>query len=312
MRIPSKVRARIPASTSNLGPGFDCLGLALSLFLDARLLGPSPGSTHVLTRKGARAQEHGAAQEDALLVAFERASERLEVGGSFAFEVESEIPVGRGFGSSGAAVAAGLLLANALAPRPCSPRELLAWGIEIEGPPDNVTAALFGGCTLCHPSPRRGDAPEFLSLSIDPRIGFALVWPPFALPTERARSVLPESISRTDAVENARRLPFLLAGLRSADPRLLAIGGEDRLHMSYRLPLIPAAREALQAAEAEGAWLATISGAGSGLVALGPHERMAAIAEAMETVFRTRTGGGSSRIVEPVFGAPQVIPSSAR
>ncbi len=306
MHVPTTATVRIPGSTSNLGPGFDCLGVALSLFLEARLCGPIPGTTHVLRRGGARAEMHGAAQKDALLLAFERASERLEVGGSFAFEVASEIPVGRGFGSSGAAVAAGLLLANALASRPRPPRELLAWGIEIEGHPDNVTAALFGGCTLCHPSPDGVGPPVFVAPTINPEIAFALAWPPIALPTERARSVLPASVARTDAVENARRLPFLLEGLRSADPRLLAIGGEDRLHLVYRLPLIPGAKHALEAARAAGAWLATISGAGSGLVALGPHERIADVAEAMEAAFRQECGRGSSRVVEPVFGTPEV------
>ncbi len=296
---------RVPASTSNLGPGFDCLGLALSLRLELRLLAPIGGSQHSIARSGSLREELRGAARDLSLAAFERAAARLGIPGAFAFEAASEIPVGRGFGSSGAAIAAGLLLADALAETPLAPRELLELGIELEGHPDNVTAALAGGCTLCHPSPR-GTGPVFLAPPIHPSIGFALAWPGFPLPTERARGALPASYPRADALENARRLPFLLAGLAQGDPELLAIGGEDRLHVPHRLPLIRGARRALDAARGAGAWLATISGAGSGLVALGPHDRIALVATAMEQVFSEDLGQAESRVVRPVLGAPVV------
>ena len=151
---PDALRVQVPASTSNLGPGFDLLGLALSLRLEVVLSRASRSSTgHELLRSGSTSSELPEPSSDVLLLAFQRGAERLEVNGNFRFEVHTEIPIGRGFGSTGAAVAAGMLLANAVAESEASLDELLAWGIELEGHPDNVTASLFGGCTLCHPDP---------------------------------------------------------------------------------------------------------------------------------------------------------------
>jgi homoserine kinase len=297
---------RVPASTSNLGPGFDCLGLALSLWLEVRVRGPIGGPRSTIERRGSLVEVD---EPDLVLVAFERAARETGgvVAGALAFEADSEIPVGRGFGSSGAAIAAGLLLANALAARPLAARELLRLGIELEGHPDNVTASLLGGCTLCHPSPS-GLGPAVLRPPVHPSLGFALAWPAFALATERARSALPPSYPLADARENARRLPFLLAGLASGDLELLAIGIEDRLHVAHRLPLIPGAERALDAAREAGAFAATISGAGSGLVALGPRERIEPVARAMEHALGGAHGPGASRVVEPVHGEPRVEP----
>jgi len=167
-----------------------------------------------------------------------------------------------------------------------------------------VTASLFGGCTLCHPAP--DGRPARIANAIAPSIGFALAWPAEALSTARARAALPELVPFADAVENPRRLALLLEGLRTGDARLLAIGAEDRLHVKHRLPLIPGAEQTLAAARACGAWVATISGAGSGLVALGPHGRIAAIAEAMRAALIESTGTGEARVVEPVLEPPAV------
>ena len=306
---PAELHLSVPGSTSNLGPGFDLLGLAVSLFLDVRL-SPLPGAAgeHELTRSGLAADELRAANEhEILLRAFDRAAQELGVEGRYRFEMSCGIPVGRGFGSSGAAVAAGLLLARALCSRPqeVERERLLALGIELEGHPDNVTASLFGGCTLCHPSPDGGAAVHIRS-ALAPSLGFALAWPRAPLSTARARAALPPTVDFADAVENPRRLVLLLEGLRTADARLLALGGEDRLHVAHRLPLLPGASPALVAARSAGAWLATISGAGSGLVALGPRERIDGIADAMVQVFRAETGAGEGRVVEPVLVAPRV------
>jgi homoserine kinase len=311
-RLPLAVR--VPASTSNLGPGFDCLGLALSLWLDVRVRGASDGPRHTIEHRGTLVEVRG---HDLALAAFERGARQADVAlaGGLAFEADSEIPVGRGFGSSGAAVAAGLLLANALAERPLATRELLGLGIELEGHPDNVTASLLGGCTLCHPLPEGlgpgGLGPAVLRPPVHPSLGFALAWPAFPLTTERARDALPPSYSLADARENARRLPFLLAGLASGDPELLAIGIEDRLHVAHRLPLIAGAERALEAAREAGAFAATISGAGSGLVALGPRERLEPVARAMEQALGGPHGPGASRVVEPVLGEPRVQRSAS-
>jgi homoserine kinase len=243
------------------------------------------------------------AEDDLFLAAVRLALDEGGGGPAADFAVRSEIPVGRGFGSSGAAVAAGLLLGAALAHRPPSLGRLHALGVGLEGHPDNVTAALFGGLTLCHPHARSG-APLFVHQELAPELGLVLAWSDQALATSRARAVLPAAVAFADAVENARRLPLLLAGLRTADRELVRAGGEDRLHVPYRLPLITGGAAALAAAREAGAWLATVSGAGSGLVALGLRTDLPAIAAAMHAALEREASGARARIVEPVREAP--------
>jgi homoserine kinase len=297
------LRLLVPASTSNLGPGFDFLGLSLSLYLSVRVLRREAGERHRYGNVEGHARSWPGTTEDLLLRAFDRTGPHRT---PFLFEVDSDIPVGRGFGSSGAAVAAGLLLGAALSGEEFSLRRLLGIGIEIEGHPDNVTASLFGGCTLCHPHAGLDGAAVMIPNHLDPSIGFAVAWPASPLATERARAALPDRVAFADAVENPRRLALLLEGLRRGDPELIALGGEDRLHTAARLPLIPGAAEAIGAARDAGAWLAAISGAGSGLVALGPRSRSEAVARAMQDAFEEQGAGGSARVVEPVLGTPEV------
>ncbi len=298
-------RVRIACSTSNLGPGFDLAGLALDLFLDAR--------AERIERGGAPRFEWGELsgraagwprERDKLALAFERAWRELgEPDARFRVHAHSEIPVGRGLGSSGAATAAGLLLAAVLAPRPISREALLGFGLELEGHPDNITPALFGGLTFS--VPREFGPPVFVHGRISPALGFATAWPASEFETRVARGLLPKSVPFADAVENPRRLALLIAGLERGDPELLALGGEDRLHVPYRLDAIPGAREGLAAAREAGAWLATISGAGSALFAIGARERASSIADAMRAALVATTGDGEARALEVVGEAPR-------
>jgi homoserine kinase len=288
----------VPASTSNLGPGFDLLGLALGLELEIEVLGPA--REHERTRHGSAREWPEDPHQDLFLSAFDAAHAALGGRGRYRFAIDSAIPTARGLGASGAAVAAGLLLGAALAPRAATRTELLALGIPLEGHPDNVAASLFGGCTLCHPDPD-GRGPLLLRQGIASSIGFALAWPEARLTTESARAVLPQSVPFADALENPRRLALLLEGLRTGDARLLAAGGEDRLHVPHRLPLIAGAAEALRAARAAGAWLATISGSGSALIALCAPERAAEIARALAGPLGA---GASARALAPAAEAP--------
>jgi len=295
---------RVPCSTSNLGPGFDCLGLALGLWLGVRATAIT-GSRNELVRSGEGLADLPGLERDLLVMAFERARASHAFDGCFRFEVSSEIPIGRGLGSSGAAIVAGALLARAIAGASVSDEALLAACVELEGHPDNVAAALRGGLTLCaRTAPGRWSV---LAPELSPAIGFALAWPRNPLETPRARAALPASVPFHDASENPRRLAFLLEGLRRGDPELLGFGGEERLHVRYRLPLLPGAERALAAGRAAGAWLTTLSGAGSGLVALGPHDAMEAVAEAMAGELESSTGLGIGRVLHPVFGEPVVL-----
>ncbi|WP_419191633.1 homoserine kinase [Engelhardtia mirabilis] len=302
----------VPCSTSNLGPGFDQLGLCLSLFLHVEV-GPRPaGQPQVVAHSSPSGPSSSGPEpspdwpepgRDLLLRAFERSA------GPRAQEaqliVDSEIPIGRGLGSTGAAVAAGLLLGRAwcgeLEP---DRRGLLNAGIELEGHPDNVTASLFGGCTVCVPI--AGEPAPLIQVDVHPDLGFAAAWPREPLATARARAVLPDRVPFADAVENARRVPLLLEGLRTGNPALLRHGTSDLLHEPYRLGLLPGASRALDAARQAGAFAANISGAGSALVAIGPPARRDEIARAMADELRAATGWAAGRPLDVVRAAPVV------
>lgn len=305
------VTVRVACSTSNLGPGFDCLGLALALWLEATAHPRPAGADAARQRIERRGQAAGWPEHDDLfLEAFALAAR--EGGGAPAVDLDlcSEIPVGRGFGSSGAAVAAGLLLGAALAPGELPLARLHALGVALEGHPDNVTASLHGGLTLCHPYAGGGEGgegrPLLVHSAVSARLGFVLAWTDQTLTTAEARRVLPRTVAFADAVENARRLPLLLAGLRDADRALVSAGGEDRLHVPCRLPLIAGGAQALAAAREAGAWLATISGAGSGLVAVAPRETCEAVAAALRAALARHAAGATARVLEAVREAPRV------
>lgn len=304
LRTPDGARVRVSASTSNLGPGFDSLGLALSLWLEvtARRLGGA-GEHQLLALEGS-AREWPAASSNLLVAAFERAQRELGGERAFGFEARSEIPISRGLGSSGAAIAAGLLLGSALAPRPATRAQLLAWALELEGHPDNVAPALLGGCVLSSPAP--GGELGALPIPIATSLGFAVAWPEARLETAFARSLLPRTVPLADAVATARALALVIEGLKRGEAQLLAAGNDERLHVPYRLAHIPAAAAALEAARAAGASLATISGSGSALFAISARERAARVAAAMGQAFRAAGAGGEHRMLDPVLRAPEV------
>ncbi len=289
-------RVRVPASTSNLGPGFDALGIALSLFLEVRVVGAS--DAHVLATATGEAADWPA-EGNLLFRAFDRARGE-EAAGGFRFAVHSAIPIERGLGSSAAAIAAGLLLGARVAGREA---DLLTLGIELEGHPDNVTPALRGGARLCVPA---AGGPLVLHPAIHPSLAFAVAWPEARVATGEARAVLPHSVPFADAVENARRLPLFLEGLRTADGALLRAGGKDRLHEKHRLPLIPGGERALAAALEAGAWTSNVSGSGSALVAIAPRGSAPAAADAMADSFRAETGSGTAVVADVVNDAPGV------
>ena len=273
-----RVRLRVPCSTSNLGPGFDCLGLALGLWLDVELAGAALGPDHELAAASGTAQEWPTAR-NLMFAAFDRAFEHCGAARVPArFDVRSEIPLERGLGSSGAAVAAGLLLANACLGERLERSTLAQLGMSIEGHPDNSTASLYGGCTLGVPL---AHGLCVLQPELSPDLRFAVAWTDAKLATQRARAALPTHVPFADAVENPRRIALLLEGLKRADPALIAAGGEDALHVRYRLPLIQGGAAALDAAREAGAWLATISGAGSALVAITDAAHCDSVAVAM-------------------------------
>jgi len=263
LRRSRPLTVRVPASTSNVGPGFDALGIALDMSLTARW---QAGERTVVERQGALAESVLPTGRDPVLRGMRRAAilagRELPRG---RVVVEAPFPPGRGLGASGAGIVAGLLLGNALTGGRVPEQELLAEAIALEGHPENATASFLGGA---HWSAPVGEGWTHLPVTLHRELRFLLVIPPYPLSTQRAREVLPSSVSFQRAVTQARRVPLLLEGLRTLEAAVLAAGVEDELHVAARLRLLTGADRLLAFARRAGALAATLSGAGSALLIL--------------------------------------------
>ncbi len=232
---------RVPASSANLGPGFDVMASAVGLWLELEVV--ETGTFEVITELPV------AIDRSNLLV---RAFERLAPADDFSFRVSSEIPLSGGLGSSAAAVVAGLAAADHLFELDA---DLLALATSLEGHPDNVGAALRGGFVICDgPNVRRVPAPDELEA--------VLVVPAEAVATTQARAALPAEVPIADAVANVASAATLTLGLATSDWELIAAGLRDRLHQPRRAHLYPRSAALLARARELGALGATISGAG--------------------------------------------------
>jgi homoserine kinase len=243
-------QVRVPASSANLGPGFDVLAAALSIHLELEV-----------SEAGAFEVDPGApglpADRSNLCV---RAFERLRPAEGLRFEVRSEIPLAAGLGSSAAAIVAGLVAADHLYELDHGREELLALATELEGHPDNVAAALYGGFVLCG---HGGAGPVVTKLDPPQGVEALLVVPAGeVVPTEAAREALPPAVSIADAAANIAAASQLVLGIDRSDLDLIARGLEDRLHQPHRAALYPRSMEVVAAAARLGAVGASISGAG--------------------------------------------------
>ena len=249
---------RVPATSANLGPGFDALGLALGLYDDVVARIGEDGVAIDVAGEGAdlpRDESHLVIR--AMRVTFER------LGGQprgIELSAANRIPHSRGLGSSAAAIVAGVLLARALVlggDEALPDDAVLDLASEIEGHPDNVAAALLGGLTIAW---KDGERFAALSREVDLRVRPVVFIPPFQASTEQARGLLPESIPHRDAAFASGRSALLVAGL-TGSPEVLFPGTEDSLHQAYRAPAMPASSELVASLRAQG-YAAVISGAG--------------------------------------------------
>ena len=273
-------RVRVPCSTSNLGSGFDTLGIALSRYLVAEYR-PGPGPLRVL-RSGSLGAGGVVEGGDFLEDAFRHGAFPDGSRATGEITASSDIPIGRGLGSSAASVVAGLALGYAARGAVPERHAIFERGFRTEGHGDNVAPSVFGGLQAVV---RGMDGVRALSLPLFPGIGFAYAAPEAPLPTRAARDALPRTVDHETATAGLGRLAALMRGLADGDPELIRIGVEDELHVPHRLPLIPGAYNAVGAGYDAGAWGVTISGSGSGLLALCAPEDAPAVAEAMRQVF---------------------------
>jgi len=251
---------RVPASSANLGPGFDCMAAALGLSLELEVAetGRFAVQTELPVPRG----------RENLLV---RAFERLHPADEFTFTISSQIPLSGGLGASAAAIVAGLTAADHLFELDA---DLFALASEMEGHPDNVAASLYGGFVVCADGTAvRFEAPTGLE-------ALAVV-PERAVRTRAARAVLPSEVPMQDAVFNVAHAALLTLGLARGDWDLLARGLQDRLHQQQRAGLFPRSAELAARARDLGALGATISGAGPSVLVWCFYEQTGAVAEAL-------------------------------
>jgi homoserine kinase len=274
----NNITIKVPSTSANLGPGFDALGLALDLwnestfepaddftvYVDGEGIGRVPqGRNNLIVRAALRLAEHVGTELSPFVV-----------------RCTNHIPIGSGLGSSAAATLTGLLAANALTGSTLSQEDILYLATEIEGHPDNVAPALLGGLIV---STQGGGKMIVRKLSIAP-LRIIVVVPDFRFPTRHARKALPHQVKMKDAVHNISRAVLVTEAFRTGDLSLLQEAMRDALHQPYRLPLIPGARAAMQAAQAEGAAVA-LSGAGPSLIAFSSRSE-ARLGEAMKQAFK--------------------------
>ncbi len=282
-----EARVRVPASCANVGSGFDCIGFAVDRWLTASVaVSADDGEPSVtMQRAGTLAALTLAPVDDALVAGFQAAcaARGLAVPRRLAFTVHSDIPVARGLGSSSAALVAGASLASRALALDLSRDEIAQLCTTLEGHPDNVAPAVFGGAVLgLATGGPDGRGWMFAPLEVHPTLAFAFVVPALPVETAAAREALPSTVPYGLAVEAVARSAALVQGLTSGNGALLELALDDVLHVPFREHLISGYREIVAAARIAGAYGATLSGSGSAMVAIAPQATIAAVAAAME------------------------------
>jgi homoserine kinase len=255
------VTLRVPASSANLGPGFDALGLALGIYLECRFR-ESPELVIRVSGRDAAAISTG---EDNLIwqTALAVARDVRESLPPVELEIDNQIPIGKGLGSSAAALTAGVVMADRLLGLGWKPLRILDEAARIEGHPDNVAACVLGSITAS--AIDSGGVARAVRLELPARFGVAVVVPDFELPTTTARAVLPESYSRADAIFNVQRAALLIAALAAGSVTAFPAALEDRFHQPYRAALVPGLEEILKL-RAPGLLGCALSGAGPSIL----------------------------------------------
>jgi homoserine kinase len=287
-----KLKIRVPATTANLGSGFDCLGLALDWWTSIEVETISHGlQVEVDGPQGVEIPRN----RDNLVVYGMDAVYRLagKKRPPCRIRITTRIPIARGLGSSSAAIVGGLVAANALLDNMCSRNELVTIATRIEGHPDNVAPALLGGLMVAAMEGKQVTVARF---PVPRELRCVLFLPDSTLLTKKARSILPKRIPRADAIYNASRVALWIAALRERRWEWLAAATQDRLHQPYRAKLVPGMYALFDAAIHAGARGAALSGAGPGIIAFTVHHGEQ-IARAMMQAAQRIGLAGSTRIV---------------
>jgi homoserine kinase len=251
------MRVRVPASSANLGPGFDALGLALGVYLTCSF---EPAERLSIRVRGRDANRIPATADNLIWQTALRVAE--DVGGSLpaiALEIDNDIPIEKGLGSSAAALTAGVVIADQLLGLHWKPHRILDEAARIEGHPDNVSACVLG--SIVASAIDAGGVARAVRLELPSSYGVAVVVPDYELPTSLARAALPDKYSRQDAIFNVQRSALLIAALATGTTSAFPAAFEDRLHQPYRYALVPGLEEMVKL-RAPGLLGCALSGAG--------------------------------------------------
>ncbi len=258
------VKVKVPASTANLGSGFDCMGIALNLYTEAYFEEIDDGLEIIINDSSSEFLPHDERNYvyQAMLRVFEKANVFPK---GVRITSHTDIPMTRGLGSSSASLALGLCGANELIGAPFTKEELLDIAYEIEGHPDNVTPAFMGGFTVSVYDNKRL---MFTKTNISENIRFAAFIPDFYLSTKKARNVLPKFVPHKNAVFNVAHAAFMASAVSKGDFSAFGVGCKDRLHQRYRFNMIKSAEYIIRSAKRNGAMCGYLSGAGPTIVAV--------------------------------------------
>ena len=258
------VRVRVPATTANLGPGFDCLGCALTMYASF-CCEEIPSGLEI-----SGCPEAFRSEDNLFVRAFRRAEREIGARPSaLRVRIDTEVPVSRGLGSSATLLAGGVAAANALHGSPLGRADMVALCSELEGHPDNVAPAVLGG--MCA-SLTRGGRPVTAQIDVAPSVGFVALIPNYATETKAMRAALPETVPFADAVFNVSRAAVLPRAFERGDFAQIAAAMDDRLHQPYRRALLPEYDRAERAAREAGCAAFCLSGSGSTCLAIVPAE----------------------------------------
>lgn len=275
---PLEITVSVPATSGNVGAGFDCFGIALDIHNrftfrradNLQITASGVGSSHLVKSK-----------DNLVYQSWLRCWQVIgQNPPEIHLHIDMQIPPARGLGSSATAICAGISAANFWAGNPLTKAELIPIASAIEGHPDNVTPALVGGAQLIADR-------VVCPIQWHESLGVVVAVPEFQLSTAKARQVLPSEVSRNDAIFNSARLALLTQALMTGDPDWLREALHDRLHQPYRTPLIPAMADIQQRAIEAGAYGVVISGAGPSLLAIVPPDQAQTIGAVMSGVWRS-------------------------
>jgi homoserine kinase len=251
------MRVRVPASSANLGPGFDALGLALGVYLTCTF---EPAERLTIQVRGRDANKIPATEDNLIWqTALRVARDVGETLPRIALEIDNDIPIEKGLGSSAAALTAGVVIADQLLGLHWKPHRILDEAAQIEGHPDNVAACVLG--SIVASAIDAGGVARAVRLELPASYGVAVVVPNYELPTSQARAVLPAVYSKQDAIFNVQRSALLIAALATGTTSAFPAAFEDRLHQPYRYALVPGLEEMVKL-RAPGLLGCALSGAG--------------------------------------------------